>query len=46
LVAEQKQKTDQIEKETQRLLAVADAERQKEVERIDIQKHIQVMPKK
>ncbi|TRY77064.1 hypothetical protein TCAL_08349 [Tigriopus californicus] len=41
LVAEQKQKTETILKETQKIKAVLDAEREKEVERIDISKEIQ-----
>lgn len=40
-MAEQKQKTETILKETQKIKAVLDAEREKEVERIDIAKKIQ-----
>ena len=40
-MALQKQKTETILKETQKIKAILDAEREKEVEHIDIQKHIQ-----
>jgi len=40
LVATQKQKTEKIKKETETIKAVADAERQKQVLEIDIQKEI------
>ena len=40
LVATQQQKTEKIKKETQSILAVEDAERQKKVLQIDIQKDI------
>ena len=41
LVARQKQRTQKILKETERLKAVADAERLKDVQAIDISKHIE-----
>ena len=41
-MAQQRQKTEKIEKETEKIKALLDAEREKEVERIDIQKRIQV----
>ena len=41
LVAQQKQRTQKILKETERIKAVADAERRKEIQAIDISKHIQ-----
>ena len=41
LVAEQKRKTELIEKETQKLKALADAEREKDVELINIARRIQ-----
>ena len=44
LVAQQRQKTERIEKETQKIKAIADAEREKEVEMIEIEKKIQVRP--
>ena len=42
LVAQQKQRTEKIHKETERIKAVADAERLKEIQAIDIQKKIQM----
>ena len=42
MVAQQKQKTEKIEKETEKMKALSDAERQKEVDMIEIQKEIQV----
>lgn len=41
MVAKQQQQTETILKETQKIKALLDAEREKEVEAIDIQKHIQ-----
>ena len=41
LVAQQKQRTEKIHKETERIKAVADAERLKEIQAIDISKNIQ-----
>ncbi len=41
LVAEQQQKTERIEKETQKMKAILDAERKKEVDAIEIEKDIQ-----
>lgn len=40
LVATQQQKTEKIKKETESLKAVADANRQKEVLKIDIEKQV------
>ena len=40
-MAQQKQKTEKIEKETQKIKALLDAEREKEVEKIEIAKMIQ-----
>ena len=40
-MAQQKQKTEKIEKETQKIKALLDAEREKEVEKIEIAKWIQ-----
>ena len=45
LVAQQRQKTERIEKETQKIKAILDAEREKEVEMIEIEKKIQVRSK-
>ncbi len=42
LVAQQRQLTETIKKETEKIKAVMDAEREKEVDLIDIQKSIQV----
>ena len=42
MVAQQKQRTEKIHKETERIKAVADAERLKEIQAIDIQKKIQM----
>ena len=41
LVAQQKQRTQKILKETERIKAVADADRLKDVQAIDIAKHIE-----
>ena len=41
LVAQQKQRTQKILKETERIQAVADADRLKDVQAIDIAKHIE-----
>ena len=41
LVAQQKQRTEKIHKETERIKAVADAERKREIQTIDILKNIQ-----
>ena len=42
LVSQQKQRTEKILKDTERLKAVADAEREKYVQAIDIAKHIEI----
>ena len=40
-MAQQKQRTEKIHKETERIKAVADAERKREIQTIDILKNIQ-----
>ncbi len=42
LVAQQRQKTEKIEKETEKMKAISDAEREKEVDLIEVEKEIQV----